>query len=211
MIRFAAAISCLAMVQSAAAQELFDLPLVAPCTQAESQAEVAPALLEAGWSPVAMVSDTGQTIITAAPQGVTAATRLQDAFADAAEVEAFVTEASEPWLYFAEAIPELYATFERDGIGLLIQHGRDWSDRDLVCIFVAQDFPLVEDLLAEAVDIEIGAVRLRSARMERFGRSPDSVSVVELTAPEAALPLLTGRYSILVEHFYAADQLPDSE
>ena len=209
MIRLAASFLCLAMAQSAAAQELFELPLVAPCIQAESRAEVVPALIDAGWSQVALDSDAARDIIRAAPQGYHAASSFRDAFADAAEVEAFVTEASENWLYLAEAIPELYATFERDGIGLMIQHGRDWSDRDLVCIFVAWDFPLVAELLAASVDQAVGAYRMRFDRAERFGRLADSVSAFELLAPEAALPLLRGRYSILVEHFYAADQLPD--
>ena len=153
----------------------------------------------------------GRDIIRAAPQGYHAASSFREAFVDAAEVEAFVTEASESWLYLTEAIPELYATFKRDGIGLMIQHGQDWSDRDLVCIFVASDFPLVDELLAASVDQAFGAYRMRFDRAERFGRLADSVFVFELLAPEAALPLLRGRHSILVEHFYAADQLPGSD
>ena len=208
MTRLAAVILSLALVQSATAQELFELPLVAPCAQAESRAAVAPALIAAGWSQIKLDSDRGRDIIRAAGQGVEGWLSFPDAFTDVADVQAFIEQASNGRLLSARGFPELYATFERDGIVLLIRHGRA-SEVDLECMFAAQDFPLAEQLLAASVDVERGALRMRRVDAERPGAERDSLAIFELSAPEAALPLLTGRYSIFVQHFYAADQLPD--
>ena len=199
----------LAVAGPAAAQEdLFALPLVAPCTQAESPADVAPALIAAGWSQVALDSDRGRDIIRAAGQGVEGYVSLPAAFTDVSEVEDFVARASDAWLGFARWFPASFATFERDGIVLLIRHNQP-PESDLECFFAASEFPLAEQLLAETVDVERGALRLRQSRTERFGNKGQAIFVIGLSAPEAALPLLTGRYSILVQHDYRADQLPD--
>ena len=200
----------LAVAGPAAAQEdLFALPLVAPCTQAESRAEVVPALITAGWSQVNLDSDRGRDIIRAAWQGLEAQGLWADAFTGVADVEAFVAEAGDRLLSYVEGFPEQFATFERDGMVLLLEHTLEDYLPDLTCFFAAQELPLAKQLLAESPGFEGRAFRLRSGRAERFGRDHDLMTVIELSAPEAALPLLTGRYSIVVLHFYAADQLPD--